>query len=189
MRREINTLLAIVLGLCAPVLQVSCIAEVGSEDDAELMDDPDAVDEELMVDGEREIQANRLQNPVPGYRVTTPFGVKGSWHAGYHTGVDYAAPLGTLVRATKAGKVKTVSRSAYGGDYGLHVVIQTNGVRHIYAHLRKALVKRGHRVRKGTRIGRVGNSGRSYGPHLHYEERVWPYGYWDHRRPRLNASK
>lgn len=126
------------------------------------------------------------QNPAPGHHVTTPFGTRGSWAAGYHTGDDYAAAKGSRVVATRPGKVKTVSRSAYGSSYGLHVVVETDGVRHLYAHLSRASVSVGDSVAQGTLIGRVGTSGNSTGYHLHYEERVSPYGYYNHRRPRFN---
>lgn len=126
------------------------------------------------------------QNPVPGYHVTTPFGRPGSWAAGYHTGDDYACPIGTRVVATRPGRVKHVSRYAFGSAYGLHVVVQTDGVQHLYAHLSRAAVEVGQRVEQGTTIGRSGNSGNTTGPHLHYEERVSPYGYWNHRKPRFN---
>lgn len=126
------------------------------------------------------------QNPVPGYRITTPFGRPGGWAAGYHTGDDYACPTGTRVVATRPGRVKVVSRTAFGSAYGLHVVVQTGDVQHLYAHLSKAAVQVGQSVQQGTTIGRSGNSGNTTGPHLHYEERVSPYGYWNHRKPRFN---
>jgi hypothetical protein len=126
------------------------------------------------------------QNPVPGYKITTPFGKPGSWAAGYHTGDDYASPTGTKVVATRAGVVKAKSWSYWGSAYGLHVVIETNGVRHLYAHLSAASVSVGQTVAKGQKVGAVGSTGNSTGPHLHYEERVSPYGYSNHRNPQFN---
>lgn len=124
--------------------------------------------------------------PVPGKPVTTPFGKPGSWAAGYHTGDDYACPTGTSVRATASGTVKDVN---WGGDYGTHVVIESpDKVRQLYAHLSKKLVKVGQNVKAGEEIAKSGNTGRSTGPHLHYEERVSPYAYRNHRKPQLNKA-
>jgi murein DD-endopeptidase MepM/ murein hydrolase activator NlpD len=56
-----------------------------------------------------------------------------------------------------------------GGDYGRHVIVDHgNGVRSLYGHLREIDVKAGQRVSKGVVVGRVGSTGRSTGPHLHY---------------------
>ena len=126
------------------------------------------------------------QNPVPGYSITTPFGKPGSWAAGYHTGDDYAAPTGTKVVATRGGVVKSSGWSGWGSAYGLHVVIETNGVRHGYAHLSASKVSAGQTVAQGQQIGNVGSTGNSTGPHLHYEERVSPFGYSNHRNPEFN---
>jgi hypothetical protein len=126
------------------------------------------------------------QNPVPGYKITTPFGKPGSWAAGYHTGDDYASPIGTKVVATRGGVVKAKSWSYWGSAYGLHVVVETNGVRHLYAHLSSAAVNVGQSVSQGQHLGNVGTTGNSTGPHLHYEERTSPYGYGNHRNPQFN---
>ncbi|CAF0890284.1 unnamed protein product [Rotaria sordida] len=127
-------------------------------------------------------------SPVPGKKITTPFGKKGSWIAGYHTGDDYACPVGTKVVATKAGVVKAGS---WGSSYGTHLIIESKDssgkiIRHLYAHLSKKLLKTGAKVKAGQQIGKSGNTGRTTGPHLHYEERVSPYGYYNHRKPQFN---
>jgi len=122
--------------------------------------------------------------PVPGKKVTTPFGKPGNWAAGYHTGDDYACPTGTSVRAAASGTVKDLN---LGGDYGIHIVIESpDRVRQLYAHLSKKLVNVGQKVTAGEEIAKSGNTGRSTGPHLHYEERVAPYNYANHRKPQLN---
>jgi murein DD-endopeptidase MepM/ murein hydrolase activator NlpD len=108
--------------------------------------------------------------------------------AGYHTGIDYRAPVGTKVFATRGGRIV---HSGYGGGYGpaygLYVVLQTRyrfRTRQVlYAHLSKSKVAVGQRVRAGDVIGLSGETGNTNGPHLHYEERVYPYGYWNHYRP------
>ena len=124
--------------------------------------------------------------PVPGRSVTTPFGKKGSWAAGYHTGDDYACPVGTSVRATASG---TVINANWGADYGTHIVIESpDRIRQLYAHLSKKTVNVGQKVSAGQEIGKSGNTGRSTGPHLHYEERVSPYAYKNHRKPQLNIA-
>lgn len=138
-------------------------------------------------DGVRQAAAT-VATPVPGHRVTTPFGRRGSWAAGYHTGDDYAARTGTSVVSTRAGVVKSVSWSAWGSAYGLHVIVASGSVRHLYAHLSRTAVRVGQSVNRGTRLGYVGATGRVTGPHLHYEERVSPYGYYNHRRPQFNHA-
>tara|TARA_Y100001934_G_scaffold80850_1_gene100339 strand:+ start:415 stop:1866 length:1452 start_codon:yes stop_codon:yes gene_type:complete len=84
-----------------------------------------------------------------------------------HLGTDYAASHGTPVFATAIG---TVTHAGNQGGYGLLVEIEhANGYRTRYAHLSKVLVKRGQRVAQQQTVGRVGSTGRSTGPHLHYE--------------------
>lgn len=130
-----------------------------------------------------------MASPCPGYKVTTPFGKKGKWAAGYHTGDDYAAPKGTRVNATQDGVVKHVGWGGYGKAYGAHIIIQHDDkVRTLYAHLSRTRVKVGQKVRAGDHIGDVGSTGNSTGPHLHYEERVSPYGYNNHRKPQFNRK-
>lgn len=118
--------------------------------------------------------------------VTTRYGKPGNWAAGYHTGLDYAVPEGTIVRATRRG---FVVRQGWDKDYGNYVVVsswhKTRRIHHWYCHLSKAVVFPGERVRGGNPIGLSGNTGNSTGPHLHYEERVKPYGYWNHILPVL----
>lgn len=127
-----------------------------------------------------------MTNPCPGYKVTTAFGVPGSWSAGYHTGDDYAAPVGAKVVATRSGKV---IKTGFAGDYGNQVIIQTSHIRHSYNHLSVISVSVGQQVKENQLIGKVGNTGRSTGPHLHYEERdEAPYGYNNHRRPAFNKE-
>ncbi len=119
--------------------------------------------------------------PIPGAEVTREFGLPGRhWPGTYHTGRDYRADVGTTVRATMAGLVVQV-----GNDdrYGLLVVLQTSGVRHLYGHLSEASVEVAEQVEAGQCIGLSGQSGPAGEPHLHYEERVDPWGHADHRRP------
>jgi murein DD-endopeptidase MepM/ murein hydrolase activator NlpD len=87
--------------------------------------------------------------------------------AALHTGLDYPADLGTPVRAAAGGVVQSADWHA---EYGQLVVLDHgNGLATRYAHLSKVLVAPGDLVRRGQPIGKVGSSGRSTGPHLHFE--------------------
>lgn len=133
-----------------------------------------------------------MANPIPPYVVTTPFGKPGGWAAGYHTGDDYSThgSTGKVVRASRRGTVKSTGNS-WGSSYGIHVVIESSPkgsgkIRHGYCHLSSVSVRPGQKVKKGQPIGRSGNTGNSTGPHLHYEERKSPFGYYNHRKPEFN---
>ena len=87
-----------------------------------------------------------------------------------HTGVDFRAETGTQIRAAAPGKVVTAE---YSGGYGNMVEIEhTNGLSTRYAHMSAISASVGQVVATGTVIGRVGTTGRSTGPHLHYEVRI-----------------
>ena len=98
-----------------------------------------------------------------------------------HTGLDIDAPYGTIVKATGKGVVVRAGISQSG--YGIQVEIDHgNGFKTKYAHLSKVLVKIGDKVERGTPIGKVGSTGLSTGPHLHYEiikndKKINPYPY------------
>jgi murein DD-endopeptidase MepM/ murein hydrolase activator NlpD len=90
--------------------------------------------------------------------------------AEHHSGLDISTPTGTPVACPAPGKVLLAGG---GGDYGRHVVVQhANGVRSLYGHLSKVEVRAGQSVEKGQLLGLTGSTGRSTGPHLHYELRV-----------------
>jgi len=85
----------------------------------------------------------------------------------FHEGMDFAAPLGTPVRATGDG---TVVETQKDGPQGIRVIIEHGfGYKTIYAHLESFSVKRGQKVSRGETIGKVGSTGMSIAPHLHYE--------------------
>lgn len=87
-----------------------------------------------------------------------------------HTGVDFRAEHGSPIRATAPGKVITAE---YSGGYGNMVEIEhSNGITTRYAHMSAILTSVGQSVTTGTVLGRVGSTGRSTGPHLHYETRI-----------------
>lgn len=124
--------------------------------------------------------------PVVDTPITTPFGRKGNWAAGYHTGNDYACPVGTKVHATKAAKVIDVG---FDTSYGNYIMLQSwhrgRRIRHLYAHLSQVFVTEGGEVAGSRVIALSGNTGNSTGPHVHYEERIRPWRYWDHIKPVL----
>ena len=85
-----------------------------------------------------------------------------------HWGMDFTAPKGTPVYATGDGVIRRADNKASG--YGKHIRIKHGfGYLSLYAHLNKYEVKKGQKVKRGEVIGYVGNTGRSAGPHLHYE--------------------
>ena len=87
-----------------------------------------------------------------------------------HNGIDLAAPSGTPIYATADG---IVERANYFGSYGNYIQIgHGNAIETRFAHLSRIVVKDGAQVRKGDLIGFVGSTGRSTGPHLHYEVRI-----------------
>lgn len=116
-----------------------------------------------------------LRTPVDGARVSSGFGMRTHPVLGYskmHQGVDFAAPTGTPIYAGGDGVV--VERGKKGG-YGNFILIRHGGgYSTAYGHMSrfKSDVQRGTRVRQGEVIGYVGSTGRSTGPHLHYEVRI-----------------
>ena len=87
-----------------------------------------------------------------------------------HTGIDFGCDRGTPVYATGDAVVETASASGFNGGYGKQVLLNHEfGYKTRYAHLNEVLVKPGERVTRGQIIARTGNTGRSTGPHLHYE--------------------
>ncbi|MBP7273468.1 MAG: M23 family metallopeptidase [Saprospiraceae bacterium] len=85
-----------------------------------------------------------------------------------HTGIDFTAPKGTDIQATGDGIVKEVKSDRRG--YGLHVVIDHGyGYQSLYGHMNSIDVKAGQKVKRGQKIGEIGNTGTSTAPHCHYE--------------------
>jgi murein DD-endopeptidase MepM/ murein hydrolase activator NlpD len=118
------------------------------------------------------IQALPLRWPVRG-AIKSSYGLRQSPWTGrpeQHDGIDIGSSPGTPIAAPAAGKVV---RAGSGPDFGRHIVIDHgNGVRSLYGHLKQLDVKAGQRVEQGQVIGLVGSSGKSTGPHLHYEVSV-----------------
>lgn len=131
-----------------------------------------------------------MSYPVSNVHINCGYGVRGPWAAGYHPGIDYDAQIGTRIYATKGGKVQFVGTyNGYGQDYGHHIIVKSfhkyRWVTHLYAHMSRSYVMPGQSVKVGQVLGLSGNTGRTSGPHLHYEERHFPYGYYNHHRPEL----
>ena len=113
-----------------------------------------------------------IHNPAPSFAISSTFGVRRDPLLGtpaLHAGVDFRVPYGNLARATGAG---TVVKAGWYGGYGRMVEVDHgDGMATRYGHLSKVLVKVGDRVEYGSAVGQTGSSGRSTGPHLHYEVR------------------
>lgn len=103
------------------------------------------------------------------YRLSSPFGARKdpfSGKASYHKGQDYACPTGTPIYASMSGKVIYVGETWL---YGKHIIIDHgNGYQTLYAHMSKTIATKNQWVTQGTRIGLVGSTGYSTGPHLHF---------------------
>lgn len=127
--------------------------------------------------------------PMRGY-YTSGFGLRMdpfTGEKGYHTGIDIAASYGAPVFAAKEG---IVTYTGWNGGYGKCVIIKHQfGYETLYGHLSKINVKNGERVTAGKLIGRVGSTGRSTGPHLHFEVRRYDIPINPLRIPGLGKSR
>lgn len=106
------------------------------------------------------------------YHISSMPGKRGGSHTkskdGVHYGIDMAAQKGTPVYAATDGTVKVVHSS---GGYGLHIIETSGPYKIYYGHLSKTTVSSGTTVQQGQKIGEVGSTGNSTGPHLHFEVR------------------
>ena len=111
-----------------------------------------------------------LGKPIWNYHLSSPFGHRSdpfNKKSATHKGVDLAANKGNIVQVMADGKV---TRSEWVNGYGNFLEIDhENGFKTKYAHLNKLYVKKGQKVKQGEQIAEVGSTGRSTGPHLHYE--------------------
>jgi murein DD-endopeptidase MepM/ murein hydrolase activator NlpD len=86
----------------------------------------------------------------------------------FHAGLDFTAPIGTPIYAAADGVIKTANFNA--GGYGNHVVINHGyGYESLYGHMVRIKAKQGQSIKRGEVIGYVGSTGKSTGPHCHYE--------------------
>jgi murein DD-endopeptidase MepM/ murein hydrolase activator NlpD len=139
-----------------------------------------AAKEKAEADAKKAAEAKRLAElakeytlPVVSYTITGTFGQPGAmWSSGYHTGLDFAAPTGTLIKAVHSG---TVTEAGWAGAYGYRTIITLDdGTELWFCHQSSINVSVGQKVSTGQVIGRVGATGNVTGPHLHLE--VHPNG-------------
>jgi len=120
----------------------------------------------------RSIKKALMKTPINGARLSSPYGMRKHPIDGYnkmHKGTDFAAPMGTPIMASGSG---TIIKSGWCGGGGNCIKIKHNSsYQTVYAHLSKFsnAIKKGSRVKQGQIIGYVGSTGKSTGPHLHYE--------------------
>jgi len=140
----------------------------------------------------KSIRKTLMRTPIDGARISSKFGKRRHPILGYnkmHKGLDFAARSGTPIFAAGDG---VIERANFYGGYGRYVRIKHNAeYKTAYAHLSKFAknIKRGYRVKQGSTIGFVGTSGKSTGPHLHYEvifnnKQINPYNL---RMPEIEA--
>lgn len=128
------------------------------------------------------------EEPVVGGRIGSPFGYRIdpiTGHKALHTGLDFASPTGTPIYAAAGGVVIVQElNSGYGNmveiDHGNNIITR-------YGHASKVFVSKGDIVKRGQKVAEVGSTGRSTGPHLHFE--VWVAGVAQDPRPFLDAGK
>ena len=120
----------------------------------------------------KSVQKALMKTPINGARLSSPFGMRKHPIDGFnkmHRGTDFAAPMGTPIMASGNGIIKKVGWCGGGGKC---IVIRHNSTyQTVYAHMSKFAsgIKNGVRVKQGQTIGYVGSTGKSTGPHLHYE--------------------
>lgn len=133
---------------------------------------PDGDQAEYFDSEGRNIRKALLRTPIDGARISSRYGMRKHPILGYsrmHTGIDFAAPTGTPILAAGDGVVQRIGRN---GGYGNYIRLHHNDTYDTaYAHLSRYAkgMKKGSKVRQGDVIGYVGSTGRSTGPHLHYE--------------------
>jgi murein DD-endopeptidase MepM/ murein hydrolase activator NlpD len=130
---------------------------------------------EILYDKKAFLAALPTRQPASGY-FTSGFGVRTSPYGDrikMHEGLDIANRLGTVIRAPADGEVAFADSKA---GYGMTLILNHGyGIETWYGHLRKFQVTKGTKVKRGDKIALLGNSGRSTGPHVHYEVRVRGY--------------
>lgn len=157
-------------GVGGPFISADVVTGSVSAFDKEMDGLDDALDR---LDGARKLSRSvPIAYPVPDASVSSSFGVRKDpllGMAALHSGIDFRAHTGQSVHATAYGKVTS---AGYNGGYGNMVEVDHgNGFSTRYAHMSKILVADGQKIVPGTIVGEVGTTGRSTGPHLHYEIR------------------
>lgn len=147
-------------GLIVPAAAAEPVAAPAAASDLDFMG--------RSVNFEAAADAEMMVTPTKNYTLSSRFGQPGPyWSSGYHTGLDFAGATGTPIVAADAGKVVTAGP---GGAYGNMVEIKhSDGTMTRYAHLSSLNVSVGDAVSRGQRVGSMGSTGNSTGPHLHFE--------------------
>lgn len=115
----------------------------------------------------------KISNPLPGGKISSPFGFRKdpiSDRYGFHGGLDIAAPEGSRIAAAYNGTVKKTGEDDKAGKYIL--LEHSDGLTTFYCHCSELLVEAGENIRAGETIAKVGSTGYSTGPHLHFEIRI-----------------
>ena len=112
-----------------------------------------------------------IGNPTPSDKIISSYGYRRNPFTGrgaeYHSGIDIKGERGTPVKTTANGKVEV---AGWYGGYGKCVIVKhENKLKTLYGHLSEITVREGDEIESGQVIGRLGSTGRSSGPHLHYE--------------------
>ncbi|MFD7702210.1 M23 family metallopeptidase [Streptomyces caelestis] len=150
-------------------------AEAAAKAEKEAKAKAEAAKEKAEEEARKKAEAERLAElakqyalPTSSYTITSTFGQAGAyWSSGQHTGLDFAAPTGTLIKAVHTG---TITSAGYDGSYGYKTVLTLDdGTEIWYAHQSSISVSVGQKVNTGDVIGRVGSTGNSTGAHLHLE--------------------
>lgn len=126
---------------------------------------------QLIEDAQYIKEKYKLNHPITG-TVTSVFGVRESDNkivTPYHSGIDVAANKGTNIYAAIGGEVITATTD---NAYGKYIMVKTDEVVTVYAHCSELKVQKGQKIKQGELIGKVGSTGWSTGPHLHFEIRL-----------------
>ncbi|MEV2218222.1 M23 family metallopeptidase [Streptomyces sp. NPDC050997] len=151
------------------------VAEAVAEAKKEAKAKAAAAKEKAEEEAEKKAEAERLAElakqytlPTSSYTITSTFGQAGAlWSSGYHTGLDFAAPTGTLIKAVHSG---TITEAGWAGSYGYRTILTLDdGTQLWFCHQSSISVSVGQKVSTGDVIGRVGATGNVTGAHLHLE--------------------
>jgi murein DD-endopeptidase MepM/ murein hydrolase activator NlpD len=150
-------------------------AEAAVKAEKEAKEKAEAAKKKAEEEAAKKAEAERLAElakqyalPTSSYTISSTFGQAGAyWSSGYHTGLDFAAPTGTLLKAVHTG---TITSAGWDGSYGYKTVLTLDdGTEVWYAHQSSINVSVGQKVTTGEVIGRVGATGNVTGAHLHLE--------------------
>ncbi|MFR9780500.1 M23 family metallopeptidase [Micromonospora sp. MS34] len=142
-------------------------ASITSQDAAARADSADRATRDSRTESKASTEQDVWLLPLHGYDFNSPYGMR--WGK-LHTGIDLVAPEGTPYVAVHDG---TVTKAGWFGGYGYAVIVQhPDGSEAVYGHSSAVSVKEGQQVKAGDQLGLVGNTGHSYGSHLHLEIHV-----------------